>query len=456
MKKTSLRSYIFFFLSLIMVIMSLSFFLLFRFSAQEYIDAMARQQMSQKVKSTEKMLEISAHKKGKVILPDSVMLYNDNHELVYPKKPGARISELSEKYQQYSKDGKNIPGNQPFVLNTETRDYLLKITPLEKNNDYDASYLVVYTTMYNDGILFHHVETLVLLITLALAVIFTPILWFFSGRLVQPLRQLQLYAEQVGNGDFRVPRINSPIAEVEHLSATFSAMAHSLEESVEAQKTFFQNASHELRTPLMSIEGYAQGIQDGIFTDPSMAADVIISESERMKQLIDGILTLSRLDAGEQKLYPADTNIHTLITQLLLRFDGIIKNRKKETFIECESDDLYVYCDPLLLEKACANLLSNALRCARTKIWITLSGTEEHVFIAFENDGPLLSEQEKSKIFARFYKGEKGAFGIGLSIVSSALEYIGGEITADNKTRGACFTITLKKEKQVKTALPHD
>lgn len=447
MKRTSLRSYIFFFLFLIMVSMSLSFFLLFRFSAREYFDAMARQQLSQNIKSTETMLDKSINKKGKSILPGSVMLFDENYQLVYPKKPGAKVSELSGKFLQYVGEEANIQINQPFVLNTETRDYLLKITLLEKSNDHGACYLVVYTTKYNDGKLFHYVETLILLLTLALAVIFTPILWFFSGRLVQPLRQLQLYAVQIGKGDFRVPRIDSSIAEVEHLSATFSAMARSLEESIDAQKLFFQNASHELRTPLMSIEGYAQGIQDGIFTDPAMAADIIIAESERMKQLIDGILTLARLDAGEQELYPADINVHAFVTQLLQRFEGVMKYRKKEMMVESKNTDLHVCGDPVLLEKACTNLLSNALRCANNKIWITISETEEHVLIAFENDGPLLTEQEKSKIFARFYKGEQGAFGIGLSIVSSALAYLGGTVTADNSTRGACFTISLVKEK---------
>ena len=74
-----------------------------------------------------------------------------------------------------------------------------------------------------------------------------------------------------------------------------------IEKEAERQQTFFQNASHELKTPLMAIQGYAEGIQAGVM-DAGDAADVILEESDRMAELVEELLDISKIDMGRQRL----------------------------------------------------------------------------------------------------------------------------------------------------------
>ena len=89
-----------------------------------------------------------------------------------------------------------------------------------------------------------------------------------------------------------------------------------IEKEAERQQTFFQNASHELKTPLMAIQGYAEGIQAGVM-DAGGAADVILEESDRMTELVEELLDISKIDMGRQRLTLSETDIRELL------YDGI-------------------------------------------------------------------------------------------------------------------------------------
>ena len=85
-----------------------------------------------------------------------------------------------------------------------------------------------------------------------------------------------------------------------------------IEKEAERQQTFFQNASHELKTPLMAIQGYAEGIQAGVM-DAGGAADVILEESDRMTELVEELLDISKIDMGRQRLTLSETDIRELL-----------------------------------------------------------------------------------------------------------------------------------------------
>ena len=85
-----------------------------------------------------------------------------------------------------------------------------------------------------------------------------------------------------------------------------------IEKEAERQQTFFQNASHELKTPLMAIQGYAEGIQAGVM-DTASAAEVILEESDRMTELVEELLDISKIDMGRQQLALSETDIRELL-----------------------------------------------------------------------------------------------------------------------------------------------
>ena len=85
-----------------------------------------------------------------------------------------------------------------------------------------------------------------------------------------------------------------------------------IENEAERQQTFFQNASHELKTPLMAIQGYAEGIQAGVM-DTGSAAEVILEESDRMTELVDELLDISKIDMGRQPLTLSEMDVRELL-----------------------------------------------------------------------------------------------------------------------------------------------
>ena len=138
-----------------------------------------------------------------------------------------------------------------------------------------------------------------------------------------------------------------------------------IEKEAERQQTFFQNASHELKTPLMAIQGYAEGIQAGVM-DAGSAADVILEESDRMTELVEELLDISKIDMGRQRLTLSETDIRELL------YDGI---RAVEPIAaggitivpDFPEEPVMVSCDDTQLRRAVTNILSNGVRYARSE-----------------------------------------------------------------------------------------
>jgi signal transduction histidine kinase len=110
-----------------------------------------------------------------------------------------------------------------------------------------------------------------------------------SNSIIKSTRKLTAFASKIGSGIFRRENFNFFDKELDTLATDMNIMADKLDQADKEQKTFFQNASHELRTPLMSIQGYAEGIRYDVFDDEKAAADIIISESQRLTGMVENL-----------------------------------------------------------------------------------------------------------------------------------------------------------------------
>ncbi len=113
------------------------------------------------------------------------------------------------------------------------------------------------------------------------------------------------------------------IRELEELRLAMNRMAEQLCHSDKVQKDFFQNVSHELRNPLMSISGYAQGIEQGLFDPPYDAARTILEESGRLTELVNSLLTLSRMESGQNVAAFTSVSVMDCIKDCLDRVYGL-------------------------------------------------------------------------------------------------------------------------------------
>ena len=214
-----------------------------------------------------------------------------------------------------------------------------------------------------------------------------------------------------------------------------------IENEAERQQTFFQNASHELKTPLMAIQGYAEGIQAGVM-DAGGAADVILEESDRMTELVEELLDISKIDMGRQRLTLSETDIRELL------YDGI---RAVEPIAaggiaivpDFPEEPVMVSCDDTRLRRAVTNILSNGVRYARSELCLSCRADKRHVTIRIQDDGDGIAEEDLPHIFDRFYMGKSGKSGIGLALTREIIHMHKGTIRARNGDTGAVFEISI-------------
>ena len=215
-----------------------------------------------------------------------------------------------------------------------------------------------------------------------------------------------------------------------------------IEKEAERQQTFFQNASHDLKTPLMAIQGYAEGIQAGVM-DTDSAAEVILAESDRMTELVEELLDISKIDMGRQPLTLSETDIRELL------YDGIraVEPAAAASGITIAPDfpeePIMVKCDDTQMRRAVTNILTNGVRYARSELRLTCRAYRPQVTIQIQDDGDGIAEEDLPHIFDRFYMGRSGKTGIGLALTKEIIHLHKGTIRAYNGDAGAVFEISI-------------
>ena len=214
-----------------------------------------------------------------------------------------------------------------------------------------------------------------------------------------------------------------------------------IEKEAERQQTFFQNASHELKTPLMAIQGYAEGIRAGVM-DTGSAAEVILEESDRMTELVEELLDISKIDMGRQQLALSEMDVRELLYDSIRAVEPIAAGGIA-IVPDFPEEPVMVSCDDTRLRRVVTNILSNGVRYARSELRLTCRADKRHVTIRIQDDGDGIAEEDIPHIFDRFYMGRSGKSGIGLALTKEIIHLHKGTIRAYNGDGGAVFEITL-------------
>ena len=222
--------------------------------------------------------------------------------------------------------------------------------------------------------------------------------------------------------------------------STIWGFGYKLKEA-EQQQTFFQNASHELKTPLMAIQGYAEGIQAGVM-DAGGAAEVILAESDRMTELVEELLDISKIDMGRQQLAFSEMDIRELLYDSIRAVEPAAASGIA-IVPDFPEEPVMVSCDDTRLRRAVTNILSNGVRYARSELRLTCRADKRHVTIRIQDDGDGIAEADLPHIFDRFYMGKSGKSGIGLALTREIIHLHKGTIRARNGDTGAVFEISI-------------
>ena len=215
-----------------------------------------------------------------------------------------------------------------------------------------------------------------------------------------------------------------------------------IEKEAERQQTFFQNASHELKTPLMAIQGYAEGIQAGVM-DAGGAAEVILAESDRMTELVDELLDISKIDMGRQQLALSEMDVRELLYDSIRAVEPTAAAGGITITPDFPETPIMVSCDDTRLRRAVTNILSNGVRYARSELRLTCRADRRQVTIRIQDNGDGIAEEDLPHIFDRFYMGKNGKSGIGLALTKEIIHLHKGTIRAYNGDGGAIFEISI-------------
>ncbi len=226
------------------------------------------------------------------------------------------------------------------------------------------------------------------------------------------------------------------------------------EEIDEMRREFLSNVSHELKTPIALIQGYAEGLQEGISDDPESMdfyCDVIRDEASKMDTLVKKLLTLNQLEFGNDVVNMERFDIVATIKNYV-KSSEILTKEKNATVQMADYDPVYVWADEFKTEEVLMNYYSNALNHldGENIIEIKLDKMEDKVRVSVFNTGEPIPEDSIGHIWEKFYKVDKartreyGGSGVGLSIVKAIMESMHQEYGVRNYDNGVEFWFDLQ------------
>ncbi|MBA7578790.1 Non-motile and phage-resistance protein [subsurface metagenome] len=228
------------------------------------------------------------------------------------------------------------------------------------------------------------------------------------------------------------------------------------EEANRAKSDFLANMSHELRTPLNSILGFSEVLQDRMFGELNEKqqeyVNYIRESGQHLLSLIDDILDLSKIEAGEIEMEPAEVRLGNLLQNSLTMIKEKALNHGIELSLKLEDEIPHIYADERKLKQIVFNLLSNAVKFTPDggKVGIEAVEENEHIRVTVWDTGIGIKEEDKVKLFKEFQQLDSGrdkryqGTGLGLALSKRLVEMHGGRIWVESEPgKGSRFSFTL-------------
>ena len=301
------------------------------------------------------------------------------------------------------------------------------------------------------------------------------LMYFVANRVTNPIMKLSRLSERMSHLDFEASYEDDAQDEIGVLGRSMNTLSDKLKETIgelqdanrqlqhdieekiqidEMRKEFIANVSHELKTPIALIQGYAEGLAEGMCEDPESRdyyCEVIMDEAGKMNKMVKQLLTLSALESGNDAPVISTFDLTELIHDLIGSARILIQ--QKDAHVEfTQTDPLYVEADEFKIEEVLTNYLNNAMNHldGDRRIRISLEQQGETVKVRVFNNGSPIPEEDIPNLWTKFYKVDKartrayGGSGIGLSIVKAIMDAHHQSCGVENVDGGVEFWATLK------------
>ena len=302
------------------------------------------------------------------------------------------------------------------------------------------------------------------------------IILLVSRKITEPIMELTRISERMSHLDFDARYTGNSKTEIALLGQNINELSKALEAAIselksannelkrdiekknktdEMRKEFLSNISHELKTPIALIQGYAEGLLEGINEDEenrNFYCEVIVDEASKMNHIVKKLLTLNQLEFGNNTVTMERFDITALIRNYLQ--SAAILCRQKEINLQMENyPPIHVWADEFMVEEVFNNYFSNALNhVAESKVIdVKLTLKEDSVRISVFNTGVPIPEESLPHIWEKFYKVDKartreyGGSGVGLSIVKAMMESMNQKYGVLNYDNGVEFWFELER-----------
>ena len=303
------------------------------------------------------------------------------------------------------------------------------------------------------------------------------LIWLFSRRITQPIMELARLSQEMANLNFEAKYTRNGEDEIGVLGRNFNRMSAQLEKTVSELKSannqlqkdieqkekiedmrneFLGNVSHELKTPIALIQGYAEGLKEGVNDDPESQefyCDVIMDEAGKMNIMVKNLLALNQLEFGNDEVQFERFDIVRLVKGVIASCEILVQ--QAEATVDFIADEcLYVWADEFKTEQVVRNYLTNAIHHVENekRIEVRIISDKGKARISVFNSGKPIPEEDIPKLWDKFYKVDKahtreyGGNGIGLSIVKAIMESFHQKYGVKNFENGVAFWFELDAE----------
>ena len=285
-----------------------------------------------------------------------------------------------------------------------------------------------------------------------------------ARRLTRGLGEVRAATRAIAGGHYRVTVPVPGEQELAELAGDVQTLGTTLAETEERRVRLLGELAHELRTPLTVIDGYVEGMIDGVLPVTSERLGEVSDEVRRLRRLSDDLSALSRAEEGRLSLVVRPVDLASVVATAA----GRLRPQAEDAGLELELDapaSVVVDADPDRLAQVVTNLVGNAIRATppggRVRVGVRAEGG--HALLSVSDTGEGMAPADLERVFERFYRvpgrrgdGHEGGSGIGLTIARGIMRAHGGELIAssDGHGLGATFTARLPLGGQAAMASP--
>jgi two-component system sensor histidine kinase BaeS len=272
-----------------------------------------------------------------------------------------------------------------------------------------------------------------------------------AARIARPVARLAAASRRIAGGHYAERVETDEPGELADLAHSFNEMAGSLEATERRRLQLVGDVAHELRTPLTTLDGYLEGIEDGVIAPSAQTWRLLRAETARLTRMVNDLSELWRAESHQLSLQVEAVDASSVARQVGARFRP--QAWLRGVSVETPTNIAIALADRDRLAQIVSNYVSNALRHAPDGSTISIAAAEtvDYVRVSVSDEGPGLAPDQLEAVFERFYRVDSarsrasGGSGIGLAIVRALADAMGGQVWAesDGPGHGATFHLEL-------------